>query len=282
MLPVVNPNLAIVLKSGTIFLRVSNLNKLKNIDIMRNMTELQNMEVYVNIQQFENCVVDDILYPDYNEQEHYNAKYIIFLTYADEKREHKHFSNKMHKNATGDTYPKSITTLFMGYNDLINKFIYPDHITSICYSREFYGKCHDDTKLPMKLDTVFTDAYHNHILNYLPDDTLHLTINIWSRDIKKLPTGLNSIEIGSNFLDCNACQLLHQCTKLKTLKCGNGFSLSLDNLPLSIENIIFEKLNRTYTNLPLSLKKITICDCKKNANITNIPFGCVVERKYLK
>ena len=145
------------------------------------------------------------------------------------------------------------------FNKPIDDIKFPDSIQSITFGGLF-DQLLDQVKFPDSLQTItFGDCFNQPL------------------DQVKFPNSLQTITFGSNFNQ--SLDHIKFPNSLQNIIFGWYFDQSLDNLPNTILNLTFCKINRELTNLPISLEKIILFTGYLKQSLTKIkklPFGCVI------
>jgi hypothetical protein len=120
--------------------------------------------------------------------------------------------------------------------------------------------------------------------NILPETLLHLKLGYnYNFEFKKevLPNKLKYLELGGIY----SYSLANIPETLETLSiCGSKENeVLLNNLPLSIKNLIIYNLEIPLNNLPISIENIKlICYNDKTLKLLKIPFGSKVFDRFNK
>lgn len=170
------------------------------------------------------------------------------------------FTNTFNKKIEKGVLPNGLTRLTFGksYNQIIKKGVLPKGLKYLKFGLLFNVKISKGV-LPQGLTHLeFGECYSRINECVLPQNLVYLKLgNYYNETItRELLENLKTIEIeGRN--------------------CEKDF---IDNLPATLENIIFRKLETKVDNLPVSLRRIKLTHGIEEAMklLNKIPFGCVI------
>ena len=173
--------------------------------------------------------------------------------------------------------------MYICFDSKIEEIKFPNnlHTLKFCYWSNHELK---ENVLPINLHTlIFGNCYNQKIKeNVLPINLHTLTFgDRYTQEIKEnvLPINLHTLTFGEDFKQEIKENVLPK--SIKKISLYSHYYL-INNLPLHLDEVYIlfcfnDIFNKEITNLPMTLKKITIFSKKNLKYITKIPFGCVVE-----
>ncbi|AYV79907.1 MAG: hypothetical protein Gaeavirus1_44 [Gaeavirus sp.] len=216
------------------------------------------------------------------------------------------FPDTLHTIIFGKFYSQSLSNVIFPAS--LKTIIYNDYKIKtsdegyMCYMEYHCRLSLDKITLSMNLNAIDFDEEFNKCIsniNFLPSIQIiffGMCFNL-SLDYTKLPPNLQIIIFGSDFnqsLDRTifpdslqfisfgysfnqSLNKVHLPKSLHTITFGNNFNKPIDNLPCSIETLLFYKVQMNVTNLPFSIRHIKIIE-NINTSIKKlkIPYGCII------
>jgi len=190
------------------------------------------------------------------------------------------FNKEIKKNVL----PDSLHTLNFSdcFNQKIKEKVLPGNLHTITFGWDFNQELKENV-LPYSLHTLTFGVDFNQEIkeNVLPNNLHTLTFGFWFNQVIKenvLPDSLHTLTFGWEFNQVIKVNVLPKSIK----KIGLYSHCNLiNNLALRIEEVFIrfshdDTYDKEVTNLPITLKKITIEDEKYLKYITKIPFGCEI------
>ncbi|AYV80299.1 MAG: hypothetical protein Gaeavirus27_5 [Gaeavirus sp.] len=146
---------------------------------------------------------------------------------------------------------------------------------------KMFNRSLDNVVFPMSLQSMVFSECFNQSLEFVrfPDSVRSIVFgDRFNRGLSRvsLPRQLQVLVFGNDFnQDIGSVRFP---LSLRSLSFGYEFDKTLDNLPNSIIELTFAKLNMDISNLPCSVQKIKLIYCAScsKTHVKRVPYGCVI------